>query len=72
MNSAERYAQRRKERFEGTEQALSEFHEYGFMIFEASELTAKVHMEDAARLLARHQSKDRIEMMIAALQKAIA
>lgn len=71
MNSAERYQARIAERRVGTDQALLEFREYGFEVFEASELTAKAHMEQAARDLARHQSKDRIEMMIAALQKAI-
>jgi DNA-binding helix-hairpin-helix protein with protein kinase domain len=71
MNSQERYKARQEERREGTDRALLEFREYGFEIFEASELTAKAHMEQAARDLARHQSKERIEMMIAALQKAI-
>jgi DNA-binding helix-hairpin-helix protein with protein kinase domain len=71
MNSQERYVARIQERREGTDRALLEFCEYGFEIFEASELTAKAHMEQAARDLARHQSKERIEMMIAALQKAI-
>ncbi len=71
MNSQERYTQRVNERREGTAAALLEFQEYGFQIFEASELTARAHMEQAARDLARHQSKARIQMMIDALQKAI-
>jgi hypothetical protein len=71
MNSKERYVQKVLERRTETDRALIEFHEYGFELFEASEQTAKVHMEQAAARLARHQSKERIEMMIAALQKAI-
>jgi DNA-binding helix-hairpin-helix protein with protein kinase domain len=71
MNSAERYKARIAERREETDRALLEFREYGFEIYEASEITAQSHMEEAARLLARHQSKERIEMMIKALQKAI-
>ena len=71
MNSAERYQARITERRVCTDQALLEFREYGFEVFEVSAITAQAHMEQAARDLARHQSKDRIQMMIAALQKAI-
>jgi uncharacterized protein YggL (DUF469 family) len=71
MNSAQRYQAAQEERRTETQRALLEFQEYGFEIFGSSEETAKVHMEQAAQLLARHQSKDRLQMMIAALQKAI-
>lgn len=71
MNSAERYKARQQERRVETERALLEFQEYGFEIFETSEQTAKIHMEQAAALLARYQSKERVQMMIVALQKAI-
>lgn len=71
MNSAQRYEARRAERREQTDRALNDFREYGFEIYDSSEITAQAHMEEAARLLARYQSKERIQMMIAALQKAI-
>lgn len=69
--SQQRYREAQETRRQQTDEVMTDFRQEGFEVFDISVETAQAAMERLARRLTLLQSKDRIEMMISALQKAI-